>query len=278
MDWNDLQTVEALVRLGTLDGAARALGLTHSTVSRRLAAIEAKVSTSLFVRGARLTPTLLARQLADEAATMARAATHAATLVAREQRQREHRWAITTSDVLAPLLLRALAVVAPAFSIDVVIGDAELPLGPGGAGHVDLALRPAFRPNEGLRGRSLGRLRLGVFVAVAGAEHRWVMPDEALRARRSMRWWRHVDSSAAHAITCNTLLGMRDACVAGLGHAIVPSFLFHNDQRVRCVRELDDGPPVWLLSPTAEPASKERRAFRAALARALVAIDGAFVG
>jgi DNA-binding transcriptional LysR family regulator len=74
MDWNDLQTVEALVRLGTLDGAARALGLTHSTVSRRLAAIEAKVATSLFVRGARLSPTPLAQQLAAEAARCARVA------------------------------------------------------------------------------------------------------------------------------------------------------------------------------------------------------------
>jgi DNA-binding transcriptional LysR family regulator len=274
MDWNDLQTIEALVRLGTLEGAARALGLTHSTVSRRLAAIEARVATSLFVRGARLAPTPLAQQLAAEAAAMASAATQAETHVAREHRRREHRLAITTSDVLAPLLLRALAVVAPRFSVEVVIGDAELALGPG---QIDLALRPAFTPNEGLRGRCLGRLRLGVFVAVAGAEHRWVMPDEALRARRSMRWWRHVDSSAAHVITCNTLLGIRDACVAGLGHAIVPSFLFHDDQRVRCVRELDDGPPVWLLSPTTEAASKENRAFRAALAAALIAVDGAFV-
>lgn len=271
--WNDLQTIEALVRLGTVEGAARALGLTHSSVSRRLVALEAQLTTSLFVRGARLVPGPLARQLAEQAKAMQVAAAAAEALVALEQRRREERTVITTNDVLAPLLFRAIATLTRPIDVDVIVGDAELTLGPG---QVDLALRPAVGSGDGLRGRRLGQLQLGVF-AVDEHDPRWVLPDEALRARRSMRWWRRVDGAAPHVVTCNTLLGIRDACAAGLGRAIVPAFLFHGDARVRCLKLLDEGPPVWLLTPTTTTSTKAARALRAAVAAALIDVEGAFV-
>ena len=36
LDWNDLRLVLAVAREGSLSGAARKLGVTHSTVFRRL--------------------------------------------------------------------------------------------------------------------------------------------------------------------------------------------------------------------------------------------------
>jgi len=281
IEWNDLQTIEALVRTGTIEAAARALDLTHPTISRRLAAIEARLSTSLFVRGARLQPTALARQIAEQATSMQRSATAVADLVAGEQRRRDGRLVITTNDVLAPLLFRALhaltanaAPLGAALDVEVVVGDAELALDPG---RIDLALRPAHDPADALRGRRLGQLRLGLFVAVGSTlDRHWVVPDAALRARRSMRWWRHVPDDADHVVTCNTLLGIRDACAAGLGRAILPTFLFDGDARVRLLRPIDDGPPVWLLSPSSS-SSKHARATRAAVAAALLAVKGAFV-
>jgi len=284
IEWNDLQTIEALVRTGTIEAAARDLGLTHPSISRRLRALEARLSTSLFVRGARLQPTALARQIAGQASTMQRSASAAADLITSEQRQRAGRLVITTNDVLAPLLFRALQALTATrgdLAVDVIVGDAELALDPG---RVDLALRPA--PADAVRGRRLGQLRLGLFVAsTATADRRWVLPDEALRGRRSMRWWRHVPDDVDHVVTCNTLLGIRDACAAGLGRAILPTFLFDGDARVRLVRAIDDGPAVWLLSPSSSSsssssssaASKEIRALRAAVAGALLAVDGAFV-
>jgi molybdate transport repressor ModE-like protein len=49
-DWNDLRLVLAIFREGTLSGAARSLGVTHSTVFRRLGAIEDRVGARLFER------------------------------------------------------------------------------------------------------------------------------------------------------------------------------------------------------------------------------------
>lgn len=50
MDWNDLKTFLVLARRGALTGAGAALGVSASTVSRRVADLEAALGSSLFVR------------------------------------------------------------------------------------------------------------------------------------------------------------------------------------------------------------------------------------
>lgn len=52
-DWNDLKVVLALARGGSVAGAARELKVDHSTVSRRLAALEEALGAQLLVRGGR---------------------------------------------------------------------------------------------------------------------------------------------------------------------------------------------------------------------------------
>ena len=49
-NWDDLKFVLAVARAGGLSGAARKLGVNHSTVSRRLSALEAALGTRLFER------------------------------------------------------------------------------------------------------------------------------------------------------------------------------------------------------------------------------------
>ena len=50
LDWNDLRSFLAIARAGSLQGAARALGVNHSTVFRRLNALEAALGVRLFDR------------------------------------------------------------------------------------------------------------------------------------------------------------------------------------------------------------------------------------
>ena len=50
LNWDDLHLVLAVFREGTLSGAARKLGVTHSTVFRRLGAIEEGMGVRLFER------------------------------------------------------------------------------------------------------------------------------------------------------------------------------------------------------------------------------------
>lgn len=49
-DWNDLRFFLAMVRVGRLTGAARQLGVNHSTVERRITALETALSAKLFAR------------------------------------------------------------------------------------------------------------------------------------------------------------------------------------------------------------------------------------
>jgi len=53
MEWNDFRVVLALHRAGSVAGAARALAVDSSTISRRLAALEEAVGAKLLVRGGR---------------------------------------------------------------------------------------------------------------------------------------------------------------------------------------------------------------------------------
>jgi DNA-binding transcriptional LysR family regulator len=59
MNWDDLRIFLAIARAGTLLGAARALGVNHTTIARRLSALEGALEADLFVRqttGTVLTP------------------------------------------------------------------------------------------------------------------------------------------------------------------------------------------------------------------------------
>lgn len=263
IDWSALQTVEALVRLGGVEAAAEELGLRHTSVSRRVAALEEALGVPLFTRGARLTPTPLAKALAQRVAAMRPIAGDVEALIAQTRRAAEHRVVVTTSDVLAPLLFRALSA-ARLPHVEVRVSDTVAELLPGA---VDIALRPVHEPHAGLRGRLLGRLRMGVFRAPGGADA-WVTPSESLRARKSMRWWRAVPGDAVSRLTCDSLLAMRDACAAGLGRAVLPVFLAA--PKLRLERALDDTTPVWLLAAPAR--SDEARALRDGLATALRAL------
>ena len=238
IDWSGLQTVEALVRLGGVQAAAAELGLRHTSISRRVAALEASLGVPLFTRGARLKATPMARALAQRAGAMRPFAGEVEALIAQTRRFAEQRLVVTTSDVLAPLLFRALAK-ARLPKVEVHVSDAVAELVPGS---VDVALRPVHEPRAGLRGRRLGRLRLGVFRA-AGGDDAWVLPSASLREKRSMRWWRAVPADAAAHVSCDSLLAMRDACAAGLGRAVLPVFLA--TPALRLERALDDTTPVW---------------------------------
>ena len=50
MDWDDIRYFLAIYRNGSSNGAARGLGVQHTTVGRRLTALEAALGTNLFIR------------------------------------------------------------------------------------------------------------------------------------------------------------------------------------------------------------------------------------
>jgi len=68
--WDEIRTAYHVARLGTVSGAAEALGVHHATVIRHVDALEARLGTKLFQRHARgYTPTEAGQDLLRVAAT-----------------------------------------------------------------------------------------------------------------------------------------------------------------------------------------------------------------
>ncbi len=276
LSWEDLQTIESLVRTGSVVGAARELGLRHSSISRRVDALERSLAEPLFLRGPRLRPTTLATAIAARATAMAKHAHEIEALIEGERRARELRLVMTTNDVLAPLVFTALAGHALEETVQVRVSDVEAELAPG---TTDLALRPGGQPSGALRGWRLGRLRVGIFRARSGQHgaRTWILPSADLRKRSSMRWWKAVPDDAEGRVECNSLLSMRDACIAGLGRAALPSLLAAQDTRLQLEEEIDGGPPVWLLAPATRRADARRRRVAQLLVSSIRSARGVWV-
>ncbi len=74
-DWEDLRVLVELAAQGTLSATARALGITHATVSRRIANLEASLCQPLFIREAgRYVLTEAGRRIVAAASPMAQGA------------------------------------------------------------------------------------------------------------------------------------------------------------------------------------------------------------
>jgi len=84
LDWDDLKIAHAVARHGSLNAAARPLGTTQPTISRRLDALERRIGAKLFERAASgLSPTALCAGLFEWLNHMEGGAHHYAVIASR---------------------------------------------------------------------------------------------------------------------------------------------------------------------------------------------------
>ena len=128
MEWDDLRIVLAVFREGTLSGAARRLGVTHSTVFRRLGAIEEQMGARLFERfrdgyvptPAGETAAAAAARLEDEVLTLERR-------LSGQDLKPSGMVRITTTDTLGTILMRylpAMRAAHPEIQFEIAISNA----------------------------------------------------------------------------------------------------------------------------------------------------------
>jgi DNA-binding transcriptional LysR family regulator len=107
--WDDLRTVLAIVRSGSLSGAARVLDIEHSTVFRRLEDIERRLGTTLFERSrSGYLANAHGEAVADAARVMEEAALGAERRVLGADRRLTGTVRIATSEMLGAYLLPRL--------------------------------------------------------------------------------------------------------------------------------------------------------------------------
>ena len=238
-DWNALRTLLAVYRAGSLAKAARLLGVDKATVSRHLAAVEAEAGVRLFARtAAGLEPT----EAAMRVMVTAEAAEEQVLRFEREVRRGDARVSgvvrLTTGGLFGPMFviprLAEFHRAYPHVRVDLQVDTRTADLA---RRESDLAIR-LYRPAQpSLVAKLLGRHRVGLFAAAsylrehgspttvaALAGHAVIAYDEAGHSFPEAKWLREHAPAARVVLESNDSRALLDACVAGLGLAVLPHY------------------------------------------------------
>jgi DNA-binding transcriptional LysR family regulator len=280
--WDDLQVFLAVHGAGAVSGAARRLGVNHSTVLRRIGALEAALGTRLFDRlpgGYALTEA--GQALAERLAGVAEQVDGAQRQVAGLDEQVQGPIRLTTTDTLVPLLMPVLTAFGarhPGVQIQLAVNNVFSSLT---RREADVAVRGTLQPPENLVGRRVGAIQTALYVSrgLAAArgrrkrldDLRFVAPDESLAHLAQARWLAREVPPARIAMRVDSLLGMVEAVRGGAGAGLLLCPLAEGDERL--VRLAPPNPaldtPIWILTHPDLRQVARMRAFTQALFDAL---------
>lgn len=246
----------AVAQAGSLSAAARRLAVEHSTVGRRVDALEQALGLRLFdrlPRGWQLTgegEELLAqaRRMEDEALAFERAAVGVTALSG------SVRLSVPPS-LGSAFLMPRLARAAPRWNgmTPEVIGETrEINLS---RREADLALRLGRPEAPGLVVRALGRIGYGLYgqadyLRRDPASWDFVGYDDSLRRVPQQEWLRRYAGNRRFVLRSNDLMSLTAATGAGLGVTVIPHFLARTDPALR-LADAAAAPPerdIWLVS------------------------------
>jgi DNA-binding transcriptional LysR family regulator len=164
-DWSHFRAFLAVLRDGTLSGAARELGLTQPTLGRQIAELERRLGTALFVRSQRgLVPTDAARDIAPHAEVMAAAAGSMLRAASGGASDAAGVVRITASEIVGaevlPPLLAEFRRAHPGITVELVLSNRVEDLL---RGEADIAVRMARPSQQALVARQIGEVRLGLY-------------------------------------------------------------------------------------------------------------------
>lgn len=270
-DWGDLQTLLAIANSGSLSAAARQLGTSQSTISRRLQAIERKLDRQIFVRaaGGVLSTTDAGAAVVAAADRMRSAFEEAAGYL---------------SGLEAPLRVATCEVMARSMVVPMLASWASLRGEPADlAVHDDLfclpddafdvLVTPLESAPDDMVGQRVAALQWGLFASPAYLQehplqtgqagldgHLVVRSSGSLADIAACRWF---DSLGGRAILkSSSPAAQLDAAAAGAGIALLPRIIAGSDARLV---ELDfPGTPtsdVWMAARRAAAARPKTAAF-----------------
>lgn len=258
-DWDDLRVFLAVARTLSLSGAARVLGVNHSTVFRRLASFEKRLGVRLFDR----LPTGYVRTNAgDEMLGAAEAIEEQVMALERRVTGRDLELRgtlrVTTTETIGltfgPPHLAAFHKAYPGIAVELVAANERMSLSRRDA---DVAIRPTNAPPETLVGRRVARIAWAIYApkgrrgvdAFAPGET-WLDVDDSFGHTALTRWVSARVPAEAIALRANSMTVLREACRAGLGLALLPCYMGDGDSGLRRAGELipELGVDLWLLT------------------------------
>ncbi|MCH9684336.1 MAG: LysR family transcriptional regulator [Deltaproteobacteria bacterium] len=276
MSWDDLKTVLAVLRAGSFLNGARALGVSHSTASRRITALEAMLGVKLLERTPEgLVPTAAAEQIRDVAER-----TEADVLDLQRAIAGGDTRLSGTVRVAVPYLF-AVYMLMPMFQefrqrypdiqLEIIAGYAHTDLT---RREADVAVRVTDSPPESAVGRRIATLDVALY-GPASAPHRpkHPLPYVALDDGSPIpRWYVERYPNATLGPRVNDYPLALEAVRAGLGATALPTCVADQQSGLRRIIHLPDlRVGLWLLTHADLRKTARVRAVLDALAQALPA-------
>ncbi|MEL6620625.1 MAG: LysR family transcriptional regulator [Pseudomonadota bacterium] len=288
MDWGDLRYVLETVRHSGLSGAARALGVNHATVARRIAAAEAALGTRLFDRRPTgYVPTEAGQDAARAAEAMESRQAELSRSIAARDADPSGSLTVTAPQLLiqtalAPILA-GFAAAHPSVAVTVLGANATLNLAHREA---DVAIRISDSPDLDLVGRQVAPQRSAVYASHRYWAQRGPEPDAPLHWLRFLHWEappkqvRAAYSQVPVAMTLDDMVAMQGAVRAGIGATRMPCFLGDTDPDLMRVPGIDvmPYPPIWVLTHADLRGVPRIAAFTRFVSDALRALRPVFAG
>lgn len=260
MDWDDLRVFLSLQRSPNIRSAAQRLGVSHSTVSRRLAALEAALGAKLFLRHSDgLTPTETAIALLGPAERMESEVQRLQMDLLGGDARFTGRLRLSLPPPLAQHLMMPILAdfmrAYPAIDLEVIstLGFSDLD-----RQHADLAIRFQHSPDPHLIGRRLPNVAYSIYATAdyisrhrfhgTGADAEWIIWSESDRTSSWFRGTAFPDCRTGPIIA--DPMAQIAAARAGLGMVYTLCFIADADpslQRVPGVGAMQDR-PAWILS------------------------------
>ncbi|QNK02450.1 LysR family transcriptional regulator [Dyella telluris] len=163
--WELYRSFLAVMREGSLSGAARALGMTQPSLGRHMRELESTLGAALFARSPQgLAPTELARELVPHAQAMAAASAALQRAASAGQGEVSGTVRLTASEVIGaevlPAILADFRERHPGIVVELVLSNQAADLLRRDA---DIAIRMVQPTQEALVARHVGRVELGMF-------------------------------------------------------------------------------------------------------------------
>jgi DNA-binding transcriptional LysR family regulator len=257
IDWEDVRFFASLARHGSLSATARALGVNHATVARRIAALEEALRVKLFERWPTgYTLTAAGRQALVSTDSMESAAGALSQLKPAKLLSGLVRITAVPSLVETFLIPRLVALHDQHPLLDLEV-NADRGIVSLSRYRADIALRFGRPEQLGLVGRRVAHLAYRFYAAPAwrtrieqGVAPAFVGFDEAGAGFPEALWLAKAFENAQLVLRCNNLTGQIAAARAGFGIALLPHFMAALDPGLVEVN-LSRNPPqreLWLLT------------------------------
>jgi DNA-binding transcriptional LysR family regulator len=299
LDWDDLRHALAIGAAGSLAGAARKLGVNHTTVLRRLDALEAHLGSRLFDRQRRgYQPTEAGLALLEQARHMAARADEVERQVLGRDRELTGALRVTTAfvvmDHLLPQPLADFTRAYPGIEVEVVENAVLIDLSSRQADsaqawtrrEADVALRLSAQVAEYLVGRQLGMTQCRVY-ALRGApglpqqvtaldvltrDAPWVAFERDASARIYDQWLRQHLARSSVRVRVDIFNAKAAMLRTGIGVGVLPTFMEARHPELVAVSEpiAELAQPVWMLTHPDLRQTARVRAFMQFVGDALV--------